>query len=138
MSKTTDAANGVVAVLQSAGYSDVKLEYTPNFEMASDIVSALFVTPTQYGTAEDRNRVSRRVKTEITLIVKIKEGEKDAYFEKYNDQMEAISELFYLKQLPNLAGITCDGFEIDVMGSDLRYRETGQYLGHIVLEFITI
>ena len=59
-------------------------------------------------------------------------------FGAYNDIVEDIVELFYLKDLPNLAGVNCDGFEVNPMGSDLRYRETGQYLAHIELEFVTI
>ena len=135
MSKTSDAASGVVDVLQSNGYDKAVLNYAPALLMAEGTEYALTVTPVSYGAAEERNRVSRRVKIAITLIAKVDDPNE---FETYNEQVEEITELFYLKQLPNIAGINCDGFEVNPMGSDLRYRETGQYLAHIVLEFITI
>ena len=135
MSKTSDTANGVVSKLHDSGYPEAVLNYTPALLMADGTDYALTVTPTAYAAAEERNRVSRRVKVGITLIAKVNDP---AEFEAYNDKIEAIVELFYLKALPNKAGINCDGFEVNPMGSDLRYRETGQYLAHIELEFITI
>ena len=135
MSKVADTAAGVVARLNESGYPEAKLDYAPAFAMRDDIQYSLTVTPSGYAAAEERNRVSRRVKVGITMIAAVKTTDE---FGAYNDIVEDIVELFYLKDLPNLAGVNCDGFEVNPMGSDLRYRETGQYLAHIELEFVTI
>ena len=135
MSKVGDTAAGVVARLNESGYPEARLDYAPLLAMADGTEYSLTVTPTAYAAAEERNRVSRRVKVGITMIAKVASTEE---FAGYNDKVEAIIELFYLKALPDLSGVNCDGFEVNPMGSDLRYRETGQYLAHIELEFITI
>ena len=135
MSKVGDTAAGVVARLTESGYPEARLDYAPLLAMADGTEYSLTVTPTAYAAAEERNRVSRRVKVGITMIAKVASTEE---FAGYNDKVEAIIELFYLKALPDLSGVNCDGFEVNPMGSDLRFREAGQYLAHIELEFITI
>jgi hypothetical protein len=135
MSKVGDTAAGVVARLTGSGYPEARLDYAPWLAMSDGTEYSLTVTPIAYAAAEERNRVSRRVKVGITMIAAVKTTEE---FGAYNDKVEAIVELFYLKALPNLAGVNCDGFEVNPMGSDLRFREVGQYLAHIELEFITI
>ena len=128
-------AAAVVASLEANGYFGVALSYAPTLALAEGIEYAIFVTPVSYAHSLDHNRVSKQVSVSVVLLARVASTDE---FETYNETMEKIADLFYKKQISGLAQASCHRYEINPLGSDLRFRETGQYLAQIQLDFLLL
>lgn len=128
-------AAAVVSALNSGGYRNVELSFAPGSILADNPEYQIFVTPTAYSPSLDFNRVSKCVTVSVVLIAAIASPSE---FEIHNETMEKIADLFFKKQVAGLTQASCHRFEINPLGSEARWREHGQYLAAIELEFLIL
>lgn len=128
-------AAAVVSALSSGGFQNVEMSYCPSSILADNPDYKIYVTPTAYSHSLDFNRVSKTVTVSAVLLTNISDP---ADFETHNETMEKIAELFFKKQIAGLTAASCHRYEINPLGSEQRYREHGQYLAAIELEFLIL
>lgn len=127
----------VVSTLKDAGFTGAVLDYCPDLALADGNHNVLLVSPAGYAIALDqsRSKSARIVKVGIMYMVGPVTA---ADFATHNENVEKMSDLFYLKPLPNMANVSCISFEANPVGSPARLRETHQYLANIEMEFLTL
>lgn len=128
-------AAAVVSALSSGGFQNVELSYCPSSILADNPDYKIYVTPTGYRHSLDLNRVAKVVSVSVVIVTSISDP---LEFEYHNETIEKIADLFFKKQIAGLNAASCHRFEVNPLGSEQRYREHGQYLAAIELEFLIL
>jgi hypothetical protein len=128
-------AAAVVSALSSGGFQNVELSYCPSSILADNPDYKIYVTPTAYRHSLDLNRVAKVVSVSVVIVTSISDP---LEFEYHNETIEKIADLFFKKQIAGLNAASCNRFEVNPLGSEQRYREHGQYLAAIELDFLIL